>query len=254
MLIDWFTVIAQIVNFLILIALLKYFLYGRIIRAMDEREKKIASKMQEAEQEKEAAAREARSFREKKQEIEKKGERMLSQAKEEAEARRSELIQEARDEVANLKTGWQEAIQREKESFIRDFSQMASRQIYAIARRAFEDLADAELEEHAIEVFLTQVRKMKNNERKKFAESIKKAGNVVTLRSAFVISTNMQKEITSALHEHIADGIKVQYETASELVLGIELMTRGQKIAWSLENYLKTLEEKAREALEKKSH
>ena len=32
MLIDWFTVVAQIVNFLVLVALLKHFLYGRLVR------------------------------------------------------------------------------------------------------------------------------------------------------------------------------------------------------------------------------
>ena len=36
---DWFTVIAQIINFLILVALLKRFLYGPIIRAMERRER-----------------------------------------------------------------------------------------------------------------------------------------------------------------------------------------------------------------------
>ena len=43
MLIDWFTVLAQIINFLILIYLLKRFLYGPIIRAMEEREKKMVA-------------------------------------------------------------------------------------------------------------------------------------------------------------------------------------------------------------------
>ncbi len=40
MLIDWFTIIAQIINFLVLVALLKYFLYGRILQAMDRRRMK----------------------------------------------------------------------------------------------------------------------------------------------------------------------------------------------------------------------
>ncbi len=45
---DWFTVVAQIINFLILVALLKRFLYGPIIRAMDRREAEIASRMDAA--------------------------------------------------------------------------------------------------------------------------------------------------------------------------------------------------------------
>ena len=43
MLVNWFTVFAQIVNFIILIYLLKRFLYGPIIRAMEEREKKMVT-------------------------------------------------------------------------------------------------------------------------------------------------------------------------------------------------------------------
>ena len=49
MLIDWFTVIAQIVNFLILVALLKHFLWGRLVRVIDDREQRVATQVAEAE-------------------------------------------------------------------------------------------------------------------------------------------------------------------------------------------------------------
>ena len=41
MLIDWFTVAAQAINFLILVLLLRRFLYGPIVKAMDDREAAI---------------------------------------------------------------------------------------------------------------------------------------------------------------------------------------------------------------------
>ena len=47
MLIDWFTVLAQIVNFLILVALMKRFLYGPLIAAIDAREQSIAARLAE---------------------------------------------------------------------------------------------------------------------------------------------------------------------------------------------------------------
>ena len=55
MLIDWFTVIAQIVNFLILMGLLKYFLYDRVIAIMDERQRKIDERLTDSEETKKAA-------------------------------------------------------------------------------------------------------------------------------------------------------------------------------------------------------
>ena len=45
MLIDWFTVAAQAVNFLILVWLLKRFLYKPVLAAIDEREKRIATQL-----------------------------------------------------------------------------------------------------------------------------------------------------------------------------------------------------------------
>jgi F-type H+-transporting ATPase subunit b len=48
--IDWFTVFAQIVNFIILIFLLKRFLYGPIIAAIDKREENISARITEAEE------------------------------------------------------------------------------------------------------------------------------------------------------------------------------------------------------------
>jgi len=48
MLIDWFTVVAQVVNFLILVWLLKRFLYRPILNAIDAREKRIATKLADA--------------------------------------------------------------------------------------------------------------------------------------------------------------------------------------------------------------
>ena len=62
MLIDWFTVIAQIVNFLILVWLLQRFLYRPILDAIDAREKRIAAALTEAEANKEEAQKERDAF------------------------------------------------------------------------------------------------------------------------------------------------------------------------------------------------
>ncbi len=48
MLIDWFTVGAQALNFLILVWLMKRFLYKPILNAIDAREKKIAAELADA--------------------------------------------------------------------------------------------------------------------------------------------------------------------------------------------------------------
>ena len=253
MLINWFTVIAQIVNFLILVALLKYLLYNRIIKAMDERERKIQLRLKGAEEKEQTAEREAQSLREKNRDFDEKRENMLARVKEEADARRKGLIQEARQAASNLRLVWQEAVRREKESFVLNLRKMAAAQVYTIARKAFEDLADAEPEERMVDVFLGRVQKMKKRERDALALSIKEAGNEVVIQSAFEITSKMRKKITQALHRHLNGEIAPRYETTPDLIMGIELKTHGRKIAWNLRHYLDTMEENALRTLEQEA-
>jgi F-type H+-transporting ATPase subunit b len=252
-LINWFTVIAQIVNFLILVVLLKYLLYNRIIKAMDEREGKIQLHLKEAEEKEQAAEQEAQSLREKNRDFDEKREYMLAQAKKEADARRKELIQEARQAATNLRLVWQEAVRREKESFVLNLRKMAAAQAYSITRKAFEDLADAEPEERMVDVFLARIQKIKKKERDALVASIKEAGNEVVIQSAFEITSKMRTKVTQALHRHLSGEIAPRYETTPDLIMGIELKTRGRKIAWNLRHYLDTMEENALRTLEQEA-
>ena len=250
MLINWFTVIAQIVNFLILVFLLKYFLYDRIIKAMDDREERIHLRLKEAEEKKQEAEQEAKGYVERNREFDEKREEMLAQAKREADAQKKELTEEARQAVTNLRSMWLEAVQRDKKSFVQDLRKMAGNQVYTIARKAFRDLVDAEVEERIINVFLAQLRGMSKRKREALVTSVKESGNDVVIRSAFEIQAQMREKITRALRRQIADGIEVHYEMSSDLIMGIEVKTGGRKIAWSLQDYLDTLEEHTLQALE----
>ena len=69
MLIDWFTVIAQVVNFLILVWLLKRFLYRPILNAIDAREKRIAAKIADADAKEAEAQKQREEYQQKNEAI-----------------------------------------------------------------------------------------------------------------------------------------------------------------------------------------
>ncbi|MBI4642415.1 MAG: F0F1 ATP synthase subunit B, partial [Deltaproteobacteria bacterium] len=115
MLINWFTVAAQIVNFLILVALLKRFLYGPIVAAMTAREGKIAAQLTEARQKRQEAEQEEASLHQKIREIEEQRQEMLTEAGRQAEAHKKELFSQARQEVEQIRQKWAASLKREKE-------------------------------------------------------------------------------------------------------------------------------------------
>ena len=90
MLIDWFTVIAQVVNFLILVWLLKRFLYKPILNAIDVREKKVADELANADAKEAEAQKEKDEFRHKNEELDQQRAALLNKAKDEATAERQQ--------------------------------------------------------------------------------------------------------------------------------------------------------------------
>lgn len=253
MLIDWFTVIAQIVNFLILVILLKYLLYDRVIQAMDRREERLHNRLEEAKDKKAEAEEEAESFRKKKKEMEDQRQDMLSRAKKEAEEERKSLTRRAREEADGLRKRWREAVEKEKESFLKDIKRTTLSQVYSVSRRAFQDLADAEIEKRIAEVFVSRLGDLPRDKREEMAEAAGKGGDPLEVKSGFDISTKMQRKITEAVHREIAEGVDVGYRTDPDLIMGIEMKARGVKVAWNLNHYLADLEERAGEILDREA-
>ncbi len=252
--IDWFVFLAQIFNFLLLMYLLKRFLYGRIIKAMDDREAKIAARFAEAEALQAKAQEEARLYEQRNQMLNEKKEVMLNEATMAADAKRRELMEKVREEVDTVKTRWQEMLLREQDAFFYDLRQRAAKQLYATARKALSDLADEELEDRIIGEFLRRLQALDAEKSRQLRLAITGGGNRVTVQSAFGIPAPRQSQIEEVLKKQITNGFTIRYLHEPDVVSGIELRVNGHKIAWSLNEYLETLVESLTETLQKEAH
>jgi len=102
--IDWITVIAQIANFLVLVWLLKRFLYRPILDGIDAREAEITRRMAEAgEAEKKAQAAEA-TFRQQQKQLLSDQDAVVKQALRESENQRDSLLAEAHAKLEQEQT------------------------------------------------------------------------------------------------------------------------------------------------------
>jgi F-type H+-transporting ATPase subunit b len=246
-LIDGFTVIAQIVNFLVLVALLKHFLYDRVLAAMDEREDRIRKRLASAERERSEAEEEAQDYRRRKAQLEDERARVLDEARRKAEERRETLVAEARREIDGRRRAWEEALAAEKEEFLRELGRRASAEVYAAARHALRSLADADLEKRVLEVFLDRLADAGDEVRDALRRAAADGGNRLAVRSGFELSSDQRRKVTRGLHETVAEGVDVDYETDPDLLLGVEVAGRGHRVAWHVRDHLDTLRERAAE-------
>jgi F-type H+-transporting ATPase subunit b len=252
-LLDWFTVSAQIVNFLVLVVLLKYFLYDRIIRAMDEREARIAARLREAEAMQVEAEHQAAAYRQQRQEFDERRAELLAQAKAEADARREALVDKARGEVEAMQADWRQALQREQAAFLQELRQRVSQHIYATARRALRDLAGADLEAQLIVGFLEQLQALDAQDWHAIAEALQASTQPLVVASAFNLPPQARQQLLEILQRHLG-ALEVRFAIAPEVICGIEMQVDGYKLAWNLDYYLATLEDSVASAFEAELH
>jgi F-type H+-transporting ATPase subunit b len=251
--IDWVTVIAQIVNFLILVWLLKRFLYGPIVKAMEDRQGRIAAEMEEAKQREQEAEEEAHEHREKRRELEEQHEERMRAAERAAQEHREELMNEAREEVQAIERRWHENLREERDAFIRELRQRLGHELCSVARRALADLANRELQEQVVAVFIERLDDLDEDRREELKDAFADADEEPSIMSAFSLSASHQQTLLSRVHELLGEGAEVSFREDEKLVCGLALSIGGVKVAWSLDSYLDSLEESMTEALERET-
>jgi F-type H+-transporting ATPase subunit b len=249
MLIDWFTVIAQAVNFLILVWLLKRFLYQPILNAIDAREQRIAAELADADAKKAEAQAEREEFRRKNAEFDQQHAALLNQATEEASAERQRLFDTARRDMESLRAKQQDKLRNEYQSLHEEIARRTRVEVFAIARKTLTDLSGASLEAQMLEVFVQRLRGLDVAEKTRLASALQSSTAPVLVRSAFELSAAQRATIENAVKETLTAGTQVRFELASNLVSGIELTLQGQKIAWSIADYLASLDKSVNELL-----
>ena len=241
MLIDWFTVGAQALNFLILVWLMKRFLYKPILNAIDTREKLIAAELADAAAKKAEAQKDRDEFQHKNEEFDQQRAALMSKATDEAKAERQRLLDEARKAADVLSAKRQEALRRDAKNLNQAIARRTQEEVFAITRKALTDLATTSLEERMGEVFTRRLREMDGKAKETLEAALKTTREPTVVSSAFDLPPEERAKIQNAINETFSADVHLRFETAPNLVGGIELSANGQKVAWSIADYLASL-------------
>lgn len=241
--IDWFTVIAQALNLLVLLWLMKRFLYKPILNAIDEREKKIAEELANAEAEKTAAISQKEEYGRKSEELKVQETAILKKAQEEAQVETLRLLEEAREAADVLSAKRHEAFVEQEKASHQDIRLRIQAEVLSITRKVLADLAGASLEERIVGVFNQRLRNLDSEDKMAFTSALETRPGPVIVKTAFEISAELRAGTEASIKKIIGPQTAVQFDNAPELIGGIELSVNGKKIAWSVASYLSSMEE-----------
>lgn len=247
---DWLTVAAQIVNFLVLVWLLQRFLYAPISKAMTRREERIEERLADARNSRTEAEAEAARFREMQDDLERRKEALMEQARQEVAEMRQNLLDALREDIDEERVAWHRKLEEERAQFSDNFRKLAARNVIGTVRGILSDFADADLAAQVADEFAGRLDKLTDDDVQKLKAAAARSDGGAVVESGVELPPPARSRITRAVHEKLTTDVELEYLTSEDLVLGIRLILGEQTVEWSARRHLDTLEDVIEEALE----
>lgn len=247
--IDWFTFAAQIFNFLVLVVLLRWLLYEPIIRAMEEREEKIANRLQEANRKREEAENRKSEYEQKTQEFDEQHEQRLNESRQEAEKQRRQLLDEAKQAVDAKRDEWNETLDREREDLVAEIRREAAHVGFRAARQTLSQLADTELEQRICQAFAERIEKLDKQQHDEISQQLDDGNTNCSVASQFDLSDECKERLRQAVNGTFEIDGDIRFEKSDELICGLELEIGGYSIGWNANGFLQDMERRLNEKM-----
>jgi len=236
--VDWFTVIAQIFNFLVLIWLLERFLYQPILNAIDARELSIANALAEAETAREKANQERDLYDQRNTALDAQQADILQAATLTASEERRKLLKEAHAAAEEVGRKQQESQRLSLQALNADLQVLALDEVFGLTRKILEDLSGTRLEQDMVKMFIAQLQDMPESERRILQAALTSDPAGGEIRSAFALEENGQSEIRSVINSWAGAEVPLQFKQDPDLICGLELSAKGQHCGWNIAAYL----------------
>lgn len=243
---DWITVAAQIVNFLVLVWLLQRFLYGPITLAMAQREAALQKRVDDTTEAKRHAEAEAQRLEEERTNLHARHDELIARACSEADTLKAQLEKEIRTEMDDRRQVWLQDIEAEREEFLAELRRNATAHFHRLAREALEGLSGKTLNDAMAERFADRLSELAPEQQDRLATTARRARGPIIVESTFDLSASSRRRITTAVHQQISKDAEIEYIISDELICGLRLRVDGQVLAWSLDTYLDRMEHDAR--------
>jgi len=237
--IDLFTFTAQVINLIVLLFLLRKFLYIPVLKAVDERQKIISAELNSAKNARRRADLLVREYETKMQKLEAQKQEILIIVKEQAERLSAQLQAEAKQQYKKSQQQWKERLISEQNNFDAALQKMVAEHFNRFAQKALREMAGTEINDLMLAQLKERILHLPAKENKDYAAAFA-AKKGITIECAKPLSAENKADLETFLRTqwNLPDKFKFTYVISPELLGGLALQADEQRIEWSLNGYL----------------
>lgn len=220
---DWTTFTLEIINFLILVWILKRFLYRPILGVIAQRRAGVEKMMADAKRIGVEAGELKQHCERELAQWEKDKETAQARLREELAAERERLMAALEIEIAEERERRRVLDERREHDFRRAVEEQGIAQGAAFSARLLGRVATPELEARLYALLLEDLRGLRAEDRRAMAEAAAAPGLQLEVQSAFALDEDRRAELARALAEATGKTLPVEYRENPELLAGFHV-------------------------------
>lgn len=248
--INWFEIIAQMINFFILLFLLQKLLYKPVIKVMDDRQQRLRDTREKAEAKMKKADELIETYNQQLAVLENGKDKQLEMAKQEAQEKKEALLASYREEAEQKRHDYLKEVEEEQERFNQDLGAALGHNAVKIAEHILGSFSEEKLSEKVFDSFLKKVEAIDEDT---LREDIESKEERIILISSEALTEKQQEALEQVLKEKVGTYKEMVYEVDQALIQGYELKLETLTVHTNVRKYLEEAEKNVRQIIEKRT-
>lgn len=235
---DWTTFVLEIINFLVLVWILKRFLYQPVLSAIATRRAGIEAKLAEAQKQSEAAQSLQQQYEHRLSDWEKERAQARKALSEDIERMRREQLLELKQELAREQEKAQVLHAKQQEDSKRKLEKQALEEGAHFASRLLEQGAGPNTEERLIDLAISGLAKLSKERLEALRIQLGKGPASARVISAYPLSQKQQQQIEKQLAHITESDVIIEYAQDKSLVAGLKINIGAWILAMNIQDEL----------------
>lgn len=218
---NWSTFVLEIINFLVLVWVLKRFLYKPVLGVIAERRRVIEDKLAEAKKLQQEALELENQYKNRLARWEKEKQQAKDQLSQELSRERNQQLKGLQDQLALERQKSSNANERRRLESLRNIEHQALLQSAEFAARLLESVSGPELEARMLSLALDNLLNLDQGKKDAISKGAQESAEDANVETAYPLTTEQKQQLQQAI-DHIAGrSVTLAYTENPELVAGL---------------------------------
>lgn len=244
------TLILEIINFLVLIWLLKHFFYSPILAFLDNRKLQIEQRLQQAEQRHEDAEKLESDYKEKLSKWQQEKEQAQQALQQELQTQRQEALRKLQDQLSEERAKSEAVNHNRQLTWMKQQQRQSHRQATRFVSTMLSDMSTPVLENLLIERAIDQLKHLPHKQQETFSSAAKQPGVSLNVTSRFSMSEPHKQALISLFQTWIQADVSVHFEQDESLLCGLLIEAGAWVLRMNIRDELQSFSELAYESME----